>query len=256
MKKLLSIALCTAVASAFAAGEPPTAELGTIGVTAITTPLSNAIVAVSYDDLAGGSGMVYSNLVKTTNLTVGDKLVQFSYDGSDKGKYTSWVLAEGGSGDSKYKYWKEQTEFYKDDSGNDSQLISPTPDTVRGAVGTGIWLVRQNPIDVNGSTNSFYIYGKPVDSQVSTPVAGKWTLLGNPKQTDAKPTISGMADGDMIQSPTVRGMLNVYKYNGTSKMWVYWNESNEPAETDAPKSPAGLGFWYVSTAEGSIEVKW
>ena len=94
-----------------------------------------------------------------------------------------------------------------------------------------------------------------MNSQVATAVAGKWTLLGNPKQAAAKPMITGMAKGDTIQFPTERLMLNVYTYNG--EKWAYWDEAN-PVVTDAPKVPAGLGFWYVSvsTGESSVKVEW
>lgn len=90
MKKILSIALCAAAVSAFA--DPTKTEFGKVGVTAITSSLSNTIVAISYDDLAGGEGMVYSNLVKTANLTEGDRLVEFRDN-----KYTGWVLEKSGN---------------------------------------------------------------------------------------------------------------------------------------------------------------
>lgn len=252
MKKILSIALCATAVSAFA--DPTEVELGEVGVTAITTSFSNAIVAVSYDDLAGGSGMIVSNFVKTTNLTEGDQLAVFSNRTDTGGTYDTWVLRKNGSN---VLYWEKNAKTYT--VGSDGQLVEGTGVPASGitnAVGTGIWLVRQNPTDKDRNAIPFYIYGKPVDSEVSTAISGKWTLLGNPKQAAAKPTITDMANGDTIQMPTERGMLNVYTYNKSLGKWTYWNESNEPADTDAPEVPAGLGFWYVSTGEDSVTVEW
>ena len=257
MKKLLSIALCAAVVSAFA--ESTEVELGEVGVTAITTSLSNAIVAVSYDDLADDKGgMVYSNLVKTTNLTVNDKLIQFSYDESGAGKYTSWVLKEGTtSGGAKYKYWEGQPEAYKDDSGSDQLKISPAPDTVRGAVGSGIWLVRQNPIDVNGSTNSFYIYGKPAANTTSATVAGKWTLIGNPTQRTVQITAdlfgsSELTEGDEIVVPLPpSGNLSRYTYSAQRRIWRTTDADGKWVNTP-PALDAGLGCWIRTEKPASI----
>lgn len=256
MKKLLTIAFCAAVVSAFA--ESTEVELGEVGVTAITTSLSNAIVAVSYDDLADDKGgMVYSNLVKTTNLTVNDKLIQFSYDESGAGKYTSWVLKEGTtSGGAKYKYWEGQPEAYKDDSGSDQLKISPAPDTVRGAVGSGIWLVRKNPIDVNGSTNSFYIYGKPAANTTSATVAGKWTLIGNPTQRTVQITAdlfgsSELTEGDEIVVPLPpSGNLGRYTYSATYG-WRTTDADGKWVNTP-PALDAGLGCWIRTEKPASI----
>ena len=249
MKKLLSIALCATAVSAFAGSTE--ALLGQVGVTAITTTFSNTIVAVSYDDLAltNGSGIVVSNFVKTTNLTVGDRLAIFK-----NGEYTTWTL-ELGEGNA--KYWaKNDVAFFVDAKGNQTEGPGTSASGITEAVGTGIWLIRQNPTDDKDAAIPFYIYGKPVNSQVSTAVAGKWTLLGNPKQTAAKPTITGMADGDTIQFPTASLMLKVHTYNENLKKWTYWNGNVPEATTDVPDVPAGLGFWYVSTGKGSVEVKW
>ena len=252
MKKFLSIALCAATVSAFA--DPTETQLGgEIGVTAITTSLSNAIVAVSYDDLAGGSGMVYSNLVKTTNLTVNDKLIQFGYDDLDKGKYTSWVLKERTSGGA--KYWEELTEAYKDDSGLDAVLTPPAAGLVSGAVGTGIWLVRQNPLDAYGNTNKFYIYGKPAPKLTTTLAAGKWNLVGNPTQGEVTITnnmVSDVSDYDQLVIPVApSGKLCYYTYLSGLGGWRTTDNDGQWTKTD-PKLDGGLGCWIKTKNGGTI----
>lgn len=243
MKKLLSIALCVTVASAFA--DPIETELGQVGVTKIETALSNVVVAVSYEDLAGGQ-MVYSNLVKTTNLTKGDRLIEFRDD-----KYTGWVLAQSGD----VKYWQEQLEFIQDSDGKQIGVSSPTPDTVRGAVGMGIWLIRQNPTDADGKPIPFYIYGKTSSARTYTTVAGKWNLVGNPTQEDvtigASNFGSGLADFDRIAIPGPNGLIEcTYK---ASKGWRR-NQDASGEWGSAPTIGAGLGFWLKTANE--VEVKW
>ena len=257
MKKILSIALCAAAVSAFADGASPANDvvLGTVGVTEITTSLSNAIVAISYDDLAGGQ-MVYSNLVKTANLTEGDKLVEFRDN-----KYTGWVLEKSGN----VLYWREQNEFLVDGSGNQINLISPTADTVRGAVGKGIWLVRQNPTDEKGDAKPFYIYGKPVNDPKTTIVGSKINLVGNPLTRDVEltaakfvsdPEGSAPADGDRIEIPGGDGVLGrlVYTYNEKVAAWITFGSDHMPT-TGNPTIPANLGFWYVSKGSG-FKIDW
>lgn len=254
MKKILSIVLCAATASAFA--NPTEVVLGEVGVTAITTSLSNAIVAVSYDDLADNEGgMVYSNLVKTTNLNVNDKLIQFSYDGSDKGKYTSWLLKEGTtSGGAKYKYWEGQAEAYKNDSGSDLLQTSPAPDTVRGAVGTGIWLVRQHPAD--GDTPiPFYIYGKPSTSRTVELAAGKWNLVGNPTTNEVTITeemVDGAVNYDQIVTPVApSGKLCYYTFWSGSG-WLKPNSDGTGWVAEPPKLGPGLGCWIKTKNAATI----
>ena len=242
MKKILSIALCVTAVSAFA--DPAEVVLGQVGVTAITTSLSNVIVAVSYDDLAGGTGMVYSNLVKTTNLTAGDRLVEFRNN-----KYTGWVLEQSGD----VKYWREQQGVFKDSAGKDITLSSPAADTATGAVGTGIWLVRQNPTDDKGVV-PFYIYGKPVSAAESKIPAGTWTLVGNPLQqhevkigtaTDEGEfvaVVDGAQTGDQIVTVDNDGTLLYFGYV-KNKGW-----------DELPNIKPGIGFWIRT--EAATTIKW
>ena len=83
MKKMLFLLLGAAAVSAFGETTPTEAVLGgEIGVTEIVSKLSNTVVAVSYNDLdpTVTSGIAISNLVKTANLTAGDRLAIFLND--------------------------------------------------------------------------------------------------------------------------------------------------------------------------------
>ena len=262
MKRILSIVLCAATASAFADNNPSNSEavFGTVGVTAITTSLSNAIVAVSYDDLAGGEGIVVSNLVKTTNLTVGDQLAVFT-----NGVYSTWRLEQVG-GDTGPKYWaKNEKEFTVDSDGKLTQGEGTAASTVTQTVGTGIWLVRQKPIADGGSTNTFYIYGKPTTSKVSTIADHKWTLIGNPRQTRVKigtveaadtVVVKGAADFDQIVVPVPpNGELGYYTFK-TGKGWRTTKldeKGNSVWDATPPTLDPGLGCWIYTASDATIE---
>lgn len=255
MKKLLSIVLCAATASAFADGNPSNSEtvLGTVGVTAITTSLSNAIVAVSYDDLAGGSGIVVSNFVKTTNLTKGDQLAVFS-----NGVYSTWRLEQ--VGDTGPKYWaKNDKEFTVDSDGKLKEGTGSAASDITQAVGTGIWLVRQNPTEGNVA-KPFYIYGKPSTSKISTIAAGKWTLIGNPRQTRVTigtntvantVVVAGAADYDQIVVPVPpNGELGYYTFK-KGKGWRTTDGTGAWSDASLTLDP-GLGCWIHTANKATI----
>ena len=230
MKKLLSIALCAAAVSAFG---DTIVSLGQVGVTEINSGLSNTIVAVSYNDLAGGTGMVVSNFVKTTNLTKGDQLAIFNGTGT----YDTWTLEESTDG---VKFWaKSDVTFTVDATGKLATGTGTAASDITQLVGTGIWLVRQN------WTKPFYIYGKPVTNPTSTTAAGAWTLIGNPNQTGSnRIVVSNPKDFDQIVIPNAsNGTLCYYTYK-SGKGWRttdgdHWVEE----KVNPPMLGAGLGCW-------------
>ena len=254
MKKLLSIALCAAAVSAFA--DPTETVLGEVGVTAITSSLSNTIVAVSYDDLTGGSGIVVSNFVKTTNLTKGDQLVIFT-----NGFYEAWTLASNET--THVQYWEAPTAKLTINAQGKLEASEGTPAAdIAQSVGTGIWLVRQNPIAANGSTNSFYIYGKPVSDLVSYIPSNTWTLVGNPLQKTtvtigkekAADTVivKNATDGDQIVVPIPpNGNLCYYTYKST-KGWRTTDGDGHWVDNNPPTLGAGLGCWIRTQAACTI----
>ena len=245
MKKLLSIAFCVAAVSAFG---DTTVSLGHVGVTAITNTLKNTIVAVSYDDLAGGTGMVVSNFVKTTNLTTGDQLAIFNGTGT----YDTWTLDEKDG----VKFWaKSDVTFTVNADGNLNQGEGKSADKTTQLVGTGIWLVRQNPTDKDGKAIPFYIYGKPVANPTLETAAGVWTLIGNPNQADftiGNDVVDKAADGDQIVIPTEPdGNLCYYTYK-TGKGWRTAGSDGHWVDNAPPELGAGLGCWILTKTASTI----
>ena len=252
MKKFLSIALCAAAVSAFAASTE--AVLGQVGVTKIDSGLKNTIVAVSYDDLAGGSGMVVSNLVKTTNLTVGDQLAIFN-----NGEYTTWTLRQNGTDGP--KYWEKNEKAFK--VGADGKLTVESGEAasdVTQVVGTGIWLIRQNPTK-NGNAVPFYIYGKPSTAKTVSTKSNAWNLVGNPGQSAVPITreIIQASNNDEMLVPAKEGLVTyIYKENakddkGDKGAWCR-AAGADGVLGGAPTIEGGKGFW-IMTAK-AVDIKW
>ena len=234
MKKLLCGLLC---ASAVLPAVAVDVEVANIDVIEIDSGLKNTIVAIPGLDLAGGD-LVISNLVKTTNLKQGDKLVAFS-----DGKYESWELdADGG-------HWTQAaSRFLITANGTTSSDATPAS-LVRMSVGSGIWLQRS----ASGTGNPFYVYAAHVDSPTTTVSANATVLLGNPTVTDKTPTISGMQNGDQIIVPNNTAFPTYYTYvvENEDGAWKYI-DSSDALQTGLPTITAGTGFWYKAANAGSL----
>ena len=228
MKKLLCGLLCaSAVFPAVASVE---VEVANIDVIAINSGLTNTIVAIPGLDLAGGD-LVISNLVKTANLTAGDKLVAFC-----DGKYESWQLDAGG-------HWAQAAQrFFISAGGTESNDTTPAS-LVTMSAGSGIWLQRSD------ISKPFYVYAAHVDSPTNTVAAGATVLLGNPGSSKA-PTISGAQNGDQIIVPVAGEFLSqrIFSYDGVD--WKYI-DSDDEAKIGLPTIVAGTGFWYKASNTGS-----
>jgi len=230
MKKLICGFLCAAVGVALADVE---SVVATIEVRAITSSLTNTIVAIPGLDLATGGDLAISNLVKTTNLAAGDKLVAF-----DGNTYETWVLSETGG-----KHWvKTEKKITITPRGTE------TPTTTDASqytlpVGKGIWLSRT----ASGTASPFFVYAQQPTSTSTTVSAGATALVGNPTADDAAPTISDAQSGDQIIVPTAT-FLQYYTYNGT--VWRYL-DSDDTIKQGLPTIGAGLGFWYKAASGGS-----
>lgn len=226
MKKILLVAAIASTFMAFAEGEAANAtEVQQIGITKVNSTFANTIVAISY------SGNI-DKFVKTTNLTTDDLL--FIYD---NGSYSSWKLNES-------KNWVQVTDV-SEKGINDGE----DPSGFSRAIGTGIWLVRQNP------TVPFYIYGTPASVATITVEAGA-NLIGNPYPTGKTPTITGATFRDAIYVPAGAGMA-VYTYGRKKEEgeYVYGWYKNGVLDK-IPTIPANTGFWYVAQESDKTTILW
>ena len=230
MKKLLCGFLCVAASAVLAVDS----EVATVDVTAVSSPLTNTVVAISVLDLSTGGDLAVSNLVETSNLKAGDKLYAF-----DNGKYECWTLSSG-------KVWEKMEHKYTIlPSGSESENEGEDASVYTMAVGKGIWLYRQDP----AASNPFYVYGAHAAAKSIT--VSSTSLIGNAAQTNAVPAVSGCAGGDQIAVPT-NGTLKRHTYIGTG-----WRAGGVTSP-NPPAIDAGTGFWYVipTNSAHSVTISW
>ena len=238
MKKLLTVAALASAAAAYAVD----IEVGTVGVTKITSSAVNTIVVTSYGELDGSSSnMAVTNLLKTTGLTEGDKL----YVLKSGGVYEGYTLNAS-------KHWNRDKNYTVSAGGALSDGVTSESTTVPAlTVGSGFWLKRQS------TSSPIVVYGLPPATSNVTVSAGSTTLVGNMTQTDKAPTISGMNDGDKIYyfkgsstTPTI------YGYSSSKGKWRN-KDDGEKGSKDEPSIDAGTGFWYVSTGNSTaVSIAW
>ena len=208
----------------------------------VTSSSKETIVAISLRGM-DGQPVAVSNLVKTANLTAGDKLYTF-----ENGVYKEWTLAGGAWVGADKTYTMNKTGQLVAANGDD-------PSVVRKEVGSGIWLVRNDQYDEEPFT--FYLYGTP-DKNPQTDIAGgAVNLVGNPTTSSVPLTVEMLKDaanGDRIEVPGGTGILGrlVYTYDGTQ--WKTFG-SDHKLTPGLPTIPANQGFWYVSKGS-SFTMSW
>lgn len=238
MKNILSIALCATAIAAF--GDDIVVSETQVGIYPVQSSTKNTLIAVSLhgDD---GQAISVSNLVKTANLTEGDKLYAFD---STNGLYEGWTLDVN-------KRWQSATTKYTiDASGNIAAKQGTSAGGATQIVGSGIWLVR-----ASDTPDSFTIYltGKPVTSPTTTIVAGKTNLVGNPTKADGTPVISGAVAGDVIEIPGENAQTGRIRYQYDGSEWT--TMQNHRPVPGRPLIPANQGFWYLSKGESNITIE-
>lgn len=246
MKKLLSLALCAAAATTFAADEITLAD--EIGVTMVSIPVgqANTIIAASFKELSTGNNISAANLVKTTGLKKDSKL--FLYGGTED-TYSVWTLdADGGK-------WVAAEKTYtiaKDGTLTEGTGSSPTTAL---PIGTGLWLVRSDATDARSDATDVVqvaLYGAYVSDLGSVSLTkDAWQLVGNPKQTDL--VISKGDNGDRLVAVNEKGVLRTYQYRESGWSYVTYDANGKPTRNSVdPKIAAGQGFWYLSKTDKSL----
>lgn len=247
MKKLLSLALCAAAATTFAADEITLDD--EIGVTMVDIPArqANTIIAASFKELSTGDAISAANLVKTTGLKKDSKLYLY---GGTKDTYSVWTLdADGGK-------WVAAAKTYtiaKDGTLTVGEGPLPTTTLPRG---TGLWLVRSDATDATDAVQ-VALYGAFVSDVASVDLKkDTWQLVGNPNhQSDL--VISTGDDEDRLVAVNEKGVLRTYQYR-TTIGWSYvtYDASGNPTRNKVnPKIAAGKGFWYLSKTDKSLTLK-
>lgn len=217
---------------------------GVLKVTASAQKLPIAVPWVAFSP-TNSAPISAANLVKTMNLTPGDRL--HVYDGDGTGTYKSWQLREGGA-------WEPLGIYAIDSNGNINWKSSGMPTATTVPRGAGAWLERQN------TSTPVYVVGQLDEAKVKTTLTAGWNLVGSP--TGAQFDVSAIkpAEGDRIVIPTGAEPKNC-TYEGGK--WGYnvsyviheddFSFTKTVRKTEDLVVPVGTAFWYISKEAGEIQ---
>ena len=237
-------------------------SVNVFGIIRVESVMTNTIIAVPWTWYSAeehkATHIPATKLVKTTNLSEGDRLMQYRLDDVDGEHYECWAVEDG-----------EWTPLATATSNAVYHAVSG-PDGAVSVRGYGLWLVRQRPVDENGDAVPFYLYGQSVTNQVVSTARGgeitvpTYTMLGNPycepvriNDLVFRGTI-GTEDRLIVPSGANASKYLQYKA-GKGWRWVEVKIVN-----GAPKNtydydvvvPAGTGFWYVRRTAGDLSIEW
>ena len=230
----------------------------TVGVLKGESTMTKTAISVPWGRLNGGGPVSVAELVKTANLTVGDKLHVYDRDGR---KYRTWQL-DGAH------HWQPLATYVIAEDGSVSSESAGAPSDTTVKRGSAVWLERQDP------TKPYYLFGGADGSDVTADIAcgskdsPVWNLIASPslEPFDVK-TVEGADANDQIVVPTAEGP-KVYTFKDGA-----WGADVNVTETrtmpDGTKVevvkrgrdtvnttiPAGVGFWYVSQG-GKPVIRW
>ena len=248
MKKtaLLTVSALLAAAPVFASDVEGS---NVFGLLTVLSKATDTIVAVPWCECstADDQPIAISNIVKTANLTAGDKLAALSTNGV---YLNTWTLTSGGAG---VLYWKTDKMVVESGAVTDTQVPADRTFVSRG---TAILLHRQNPT-VDGNAKPFYLYGQVGTSpsvtstienagaSAATPV---YTLIAPPTDGDVNilSALTYPVANDSIVVRNLEGIARTYTYDGSA--WKYRATPVASGETTAESITikAGTGAWYVS----------
>ena len=239
-----------------ATSEEYVTTVNTAGVLRVETRAERAALAVPWTKLrptAASEDVAAVDLVKTTNLTTGDKL--YVYDGASK-MYKAWQLRDSG-------LWEALAVYRVADGYVDFNQAGTAPEASAVARGTGVWLQRQR------TEGPVYLCGQVETASVTTPLAAGWNLIGSPTTAACDLSQLEPADGDRIVVPTAAEPKNMTWKAGTEGSpgsWGYWENRlvtkwgvtvAVPTWVENAVVPAGNAFWYIRPDNaGADELKW
>ena len=236
------------VPDGLATSEEYVTTVNTAGLLRVDTRAQRAALCVPWTKLApsGSVPVAASSLVKTMNLSTGDRL--FVYDGSRLG-YKAWELRENG-------LWSPLATYTIADGHVDFGHAGDPETESAVARGLGVWLERAK------TEGYVYLCGQYDATAVSTPLTAGWNLVGNPTTAsyDFK-DLAPISSTDRIVVPTAEEPLNMTYENGS---WGYLKNVKvtykgmtilKPTRFTDVVIPPGTAFWYIRES-GSGEVNW
>ena len=237
-------------------------SVNVFGIVKVESQMTNTIIAVPWTWYSAeerkATHIPAAKLVKTTNLSEGDLLMQYRRDEEQGDRYECWTVEDG-----------EWTALPTATSNAVYQAVTG-PDGAVSVRGYGLWLVRHRPVDASGAAVPFYLYGQSVtNTVVSTAKGGRitdpsYTMLGNPYCEPVRINslmfrgVIGTEDRIIVPSGANASKYLQHKA-GKGWRWVEVKMVN-----GAPKNtydynvtvPAGTGFWYVRRTDGDLDIEW
>ncbi len=256
LRSIVCVGAMALAAAAFADGEYTDGKV--VGWARVESPNARTIIGVPWLKVGGDGSVEVAKLVKTDNLTVGDKLYVFD-DGT-------WYFYELDAS----KAWVAGTTA----NANASPVKAGDPSAATVARGKALIIERAS------TSEPFYLYGKYGEleqSESSATVAAKTgdkaqlTLLASPKlaevDVNAKGFITGEINaGDMIIMPVSGGYTTSYTRNTDNTAWVKKTTVTkqkfgktitvETLTSDGCTIPLGTGFWYSRAGDTGLTVNW
>lgn len=275
MKKIL-IAVAAAIPFIACAEDGDVYSANTYGVlqlnpTSAITPITANFGSVEVD---GNGPIVVSNLLKTTNLTLGDRLYVYNTDAAtEENRWNAYQLAEDGSGN---RYWDACAVANVSPDGFSTISASRPADGSTINIGHGVFLVRQN------TGSSFYAFGQVQTGTVVTTISAGANLIGapfgtnynfraaqlytdstcmtpytpvSPSELDTKTLPSGKVVTNSVYAAGDK--LVIIAADGTPSTYMYENGAwGSTGANGEPVIPAGIGCWYYKDGSGSVYIKW
>ena len=225
--------------------------VNTAGALRVATDDPCAIVAVPWTALSpsGQNPIAAGNLIRTMNLTTGDKL--HVYDKANA-RYRSWQLRDNGQ-------WEALGTYLLSSDGQVSWESAGKPEATTVPRGSGAWLERQN------AEPHVYLVGQYDASEVETQLSAGWNLVGSPTTSAFNLADIVPQEGDGIVVSTAAEPRNMTYADGN---WGYIKNTVvefagrkfvKPVRvTDDSVIPAGVGFWYIRSedAAGTATIDW
>ncbi len=248
LRSIVSVGMMALAAAAFA----DYTDGKVCGWMRVDSDLAVTVVGVPWVDVGNpATNVKVADLVKTDNLTAGDKLYVY-----DNGTWLFYQLSSGGE-------WVAGTTA----NSSVTPVEAGTPETARLARGQALYLERQNPTE-GGVAKPFYVYGAEgtaLTTKTLSGAAGTKFLVASPKAEAFQVTtskISGAtaksrsASGDQIIVPLTGGASRTYTL--ASGKWGYVSGGVRVKEGDAGYLPIalGTGFWYIKSGAADVTITW
>ena len=245
LRSMMFVGVAALATVVFAAGEYTDGKV--CGWMRVDSDLAVTVVGVPWVDVGNpATNVKVANLVKTDNLTDGDKLYVYN-DGT-------WLFYQLSGG-----------AWVAGETANSSvaPVQAGTPETATLARGQALYLERTNP-----TAGPFYPYGAEGDALTTKTLsgaAGTKFLVASPKATAFQVTTSNIsgataksrsAAGDQIIVPLVGGASRTYTL--VSGKWGYVSGGVRVKEGDSGYLPIalGTGFWYIKSGAADVTITW